>query len=155
LTISKNPKSQGFIIKTKQSNVEVTRSKILIGDFEISSPGEFDVSGTSCDVQSIDGHLNSLIESEFILMGALDAKISPDSLSEDYTKIAILLLFIDKPEDFKKGADLVGRLEPQLVFYTSSDEKSLSDNNFEKIGSSYKISKNDLVFEGTRHLVLE
>ena len=156
MTILKNPSGDGFILKTKNSQVNITRSKIEIGDFKISGPGEYDLSDVSCDVQSLDGHINSLIESEMILLGALDAKVDIEDLSEDFTKVSVLLLFIDNVNDIKLASSLVSKVEPQLVFYLSQEKiDSKVESSIETIPSPFKISKNELVYEGTRHLVFE
>lgn len=156
MTILKNPSGDGCILKTKNTQVNITRSQIEIGNFKISSPGEYDLADVSCDVQNLDGHINSLIESEMILLGALDAKVDLEDLSEDFTKVSVLLLFIDSASDIKSASSLVSSIEPQLVFYLSHEEIDFKkESSIETVPSPYKISKNELVYEGTRHLVFE
>ena len=156
MTILKNSASDGFALKTKNSQVNILRTQIEIGNFKISSPGEYDLSDVSCDVQSLDGHIVSLLESEMILIGTLDAKVDIEDLSEDFTKVSILLLFIDSAQDIKSAANLVSKIEPQLVFYLSKEKTdSKIDQSIEVVPSPYKVSRNELVYEGTRHLIFE
>lgn len=143
-------------IKNKKGAATISRSLILLNDFKIKGPGEYDIADIACDVTALDGHINALIEFEMILFGVIDAVSSPDTLNEDFTKVSVLILFVDSKDDLTKAASLVGQIEPQLVFYCSSDPQILqSIPTIEKTPSPFKLSRNDLVFEATRHIVLE
>lgn len=156
MTILKNQSGDGFILKTKNTQIIILRNLIEVGDFKITSPGEYDVAQISCDVQSLGENINSLIELEMILVGALDASINSEDLAEDFTKVSILLMFIDSTNDFKSASTLVSKIEPQLVFYLSKEKiESKVEPSIEVAPSPYKISKNELVYEGTRHLIFE
>lgn len=155
MIISKNLTGSGFSIKTKTASVEVSRKNIKINGFEITSPGEYDLSGCSCDVLKIDGHIHALLEAEMILLGALDANFCADELSEDFTQVSVLLLFLDDEKDLKSGTGIVGRIEPQFVCYFCPNGANLSTITGLETVDNLKISKNDLLFEGSRHILLK
>lgn len=145
-----------FSLKTKTTTVEINRQLISIGNFTIDSPGEYDVAGVACDVQEIDNHLSALIDAETILFGALDASFEPNDLTEDFAHVSVLFLFINQLEDLTKGANLVSQVEPRLVFYHVNDLVILSQIiKLERLPSPFKVNKQDLVYEGTRHVFLE
>lgn len=154
MTILKNQSGDGFILKTKNTQVTALRNLIEVGDFKIANPGEYDVAQVSCDVQNLGENINSLIELEMILVGVLDANIHSEDLAEDFTKVSILLMFINNTGDFKSASTLVSKIEPQLVFYLSKEKiESKIESSIEVVPSPYKISKNELVNEGISHLI--
>lgn len=155
MVVSRDHNNQGIEVKTKQALVSIGKNQIVINDLVINQPGEYDASGVACEVSEIGTKIKALAETENILIGVLNAQTDLEILSEDYTKVSLLFLFIEKSEDLKTAEIVVAKIEPQIVFYSGNTEVDLSQlENLEK-SQSYKVSKNDLFFEGTKSIYLE
>ena len=133
----------------------MSKNQILVNDLVINQAGEYDASGVACEVLEINQQIKVLIETENILFGVVNADTNVEQLPEDYTKVSILFLFVDKTEDLKAAEMIVAKIEPQLVIYTPEKEVALDQlANLEKV-KSYKVNKNDLLAEGTKSIYLE
>lgn len=156
MIISKSGQKSGFEIRLKDLCIQINRHLLKINDFLIDEPGEYDINGAMAQVIHLNEKVNILLDVENILIGILNPRANQEELSEDFSKVAILLFFIDQANDLDSATNLVGRIEPQLVFYTSPETISLNQEvQFEKISSNFKVSKNDLLVEGTRNIIFE
>lgn len=153
MIISKNPAINGYQIKTKNDLVTIDASAVKINNYLINQPGEYDVSGVTVNASNIQEEIKAILGLENFFIAVLGSKHLEDQLSEEFNKVSILLLLLQTEADIKKAENVVAQTEPRLVFYSAGPGVNLSQiPALEVISGNYKVSQNDLNFDGTRHL---
>ena len=145
--------NQNYQIKTKGLTVEIG-DKNKLGDLEINSPGEYEISGVQLEI--IDGILEAYAEG--IVVGHIKkGKILSDEELEKLNNIDILLIGIGGGEftETKVAQEMINQIEPCIVipmYQNNLDEFTKEDSaNFL---NEFKITRGELPEEERKVVVL-
>lgn len=143
-----------FVIKTKGKTVKMG-SEILLGDFKITTPGEYELGGIQIEV--VDGIIE-LISEKMTIAWVKKAKVLSDEELEKLN-IDVLLIGVGGGEftETKVATEVVGQIDPKIVIpmYSENLEGFAKEEGVDTAGQDqFKFTYNDLPVEGRKIVVL-
>lgn len=143
---------EDFQIKTKGMNIRIGKTNTL-GDYEIQSPGEYEVGGSQIEV--IDGIIEVFVEG--MTIGHLKkGKVMTDDELEKLGNIDILLIGVGGGEftDSKIANDVIAQIDPAVVIPMGKNIDEFAKKESTESKEELKISKNELPSEDRQMVVL-
>lgn len=143
-----------FVIKTKGKTVKIG-SEICIGDFKITTPGEYELGGVQIEV--IDGIIELLSE-KMTIAWIKKAKILSDSELEKLN-IDVLLIGVGGGEftETKTATEVISQIDPKIVIpmYSAGLESFTKEEGISATGQDqFKFTESDLPVEGRKVIIL-
>ncbi|MFA6492715.1 MAG: MBL fold metallo-hydrolase [Patescibacteria group bacterium] len=144
-----------FVIKTRNKIVKIGQ-EILLGDLEITTPGEYEAGGVQMEV--IDGTME--IFSEKMMVGWIKkAKVLSDSELEKLNSIDVLLIGIGGGEftETKQALEVINQIDPKVVIpmYEKDLESFTKEEGMKAEGQDqFKFILNDLPSEERKVIIL-
>ena len=147
--------SENFIIKTKNKVVKIGK-KILLGDLEINTSGEYESGGVQ--IETVDGIIEVFSE-KMTIAWIKKAKILSDTELEKLSGVDILLIGVGDKEftETKTAIEVINQIDPKLVIPMYSDDlesfKKAEGVNSEPV-DQFKFTINDLPVEERKVVLL-
>ncbi len=143
-----------FVIKTKGKMVKIG-SEICIGDFKITTPGEYELGGVQIEV--IDGIIELLSE-KMTIAWIKKAKVLSDNELEKLN-IDVLLIGVGGGEftETKTATEVISQIDPKIVIpmYSESLESFTKEEGISATGQDqFKFTESDLPVEGRKVIIL-
>lgn len=143
---------ENFQIKTKGISVKIGEKKML-GDLEITGPGEYEVGGAQMEV--IDGIIS--VYAEAMTIGHIKkGKVMSDDGLEKLNGIDILLIGVGGGEftENKIAGDVIAQIDPAVVIPMGKDISEFAKTASQEAQDELKISKGELPSEERQMVVL-
>lgn len=144
--------NDNFQIKTKGINIKIGEKKLL-GDLEITGPGEYEVGGAQMEV--IDGIIE--VYAEAVTIGHIKkGKIMTDDDLQKLNGIDILLIGVGGGEftETKLAQDVIAQIDPAVVVPMGKDISEFAKVDSQNTQDELKISKGELPSEERQTVVL-
>lgn len=143
---------ENFQIKTKSINIKIGEKKML-GDLEITGPGEYEVGGAQMEV--IDGVIE--VYAEAMTIGHIKkGKVMSDDDLQKLNGIDILLIGVGGGEftETKMATDVIAQIDPAVVVPMGKDISDFVKGDSSAAKDELKISKGELPSEERQMVVL-
>lgn len=146
---------ENFLLKTRNKTVQMGNI-ISLGDWKISTPGEYESGGVQVEV--IDGTI-MLFSEKMTIAWMKKAKILSDQELEKLNGIDILLIGVGGGEftETKTALEVVSQIDPKVVIpmYEKDLESFIREEGIKTEGQDqFKFSKNDLPQEERKVIIL-
>lgn len=153
--------AEKFELKTKDVRIMLAYD-ILINDFELNGPGEYEKSGVFIEGIADNGNTIYLIKAEDINLCYL-GKISHDLREDEAKEIGnVDVLFVPMGEDgslpTKKALDLISKIDPRIVIpmlYTDLSEFMKSEGITDGEMELFKVKKSELPEDERQNVILK
>ncbi len=146
---------ENFSIKTK-GKIVIIGEKISLGDFKITTPGEYELGGIQIEVIN---NIIEIISEKMTIAWMKKAIVLSDSELERLNGIDVLLIGVGGGEftETKIAMDVINQIDPRLVIpmYTSNLESFTKEEGINTEGQDqFKFNESDLPSEERKVVIL-